>query len=230
VEDQYLWSAEIADLYVQALRSNPGLHVIAVVPRVPDRNGLVSGPPHRLGQIDVMNKVHEAGGERMAIYDLENELGAPIYVHAKVVVIDDVLAAIGSDNMNRRSWTHDSEISVAVLDEERDDREPLDPAGLGDGARRFARHLRLRLMREHLGADGDEGLLDPAEAFSTFERSAAALEEWHRGGRAGTRPAGRLRPHRPREVHDWEFWSGPLYRLLLDPDGRPGRVRRAGEF
>jgi phosphatidylserine/phosphatidylglycerophosphate/cardiolipin synthase-like enzyme len=230
VEDQYLWSAEVADLYVRALRDNPGLHVIAVVPRVPDRNGVVSGPAHRIGQLEVMNEVHQAGADRMAVYDLENELGTPIYVHAKVVVIDDVLAAVGSDNMNRRSWTHDSEISLAVLDDQRDDREPLDPAGLGDGARRFARDLRLQLMREHLGAEGDEGLLEPDEAFSAFARSAAALEAWHRGGRAGARPAGRLRPHRLRELHPWEVWGGPLYRLVLDPDGRPRKLHRAREF
>ena len=120
VEDQYLWSAEIADLYVEALREVPDLHVIVVLPRVPDRNGGLTGPAHRIGQLEVLRRVREAGGGRMAIYDLENEIGTPIYVHAKVVVIDDVLAAVGSDNMNRRSWTHDSECSLAVLDDARD--------------------------------------------------------------------------------------------------------------
>ncbi|MEP6476671.1 MAG: phospholipase D family protein [Actinomycetota bacterium] len=230
VEDQYLWSGEIADLYVDALQRNPDLHVIAVVPRVPDRNGAISGPAHRIGQLEVLQKVQDAGGGRMAVYDLENEAGTPIYVHAKVVVIDDVLAAVGSDNMNRRSWTHDSEVSLAILDGERDDREPLDGAGLGDGARRFARDLRLQLMREHLGTDSDEGLMDPADAFSTFARSAAALEAWHAAGRVGARPAGRLRPHHLRDLHPWEVWAAPLYRLLLDPDGRPGSLRRAAEF
>ena len=98
--------------------------MISVVPRVPDRNGMFSGPGHRIGQLEVMHRVREAGGGRMAVYDLENEAGTPIYVHAKVVIVDDVLAAVGSDNMNRRSWTHDSEISLAVLDETHDDREP----------------------------------------------------------------------------------------------------------
>jgi phosphatidylserine/phosphatidylglycerophosphate/cardiolipin synthase-like enzyme len=230
VEDQYLWSGEIADLYVQALMDSPGLRVIVVVPRVPDRNGTLSGPAHRIGQLEVMSKVQDAGRDRMAVYDLENELGTPIYVHAKVVVIDDVLAAVGSDNMNRRSWTHDSEISLAVLDDERDDREPSDPAGLGDGARRFARDLRLQLMREHLATDSNEGLLQPDEAFSTFARSAAALEAWHRAGRVGARPAGRLRPHHLRDLHPWEVWADPLYRTVLDPDGRPWDLRRAGGF
>ena len=80
----------------------------------------------------------EAGGDRVLVCDLENTDGTPIYVHAKVCVIDDVWVMLGSDNVNRRSWTHDSELSCAVIDAVPDDREPRDPAGLGDGARRFA--------------------------------------------------------------------------------------------
>ena len=86
-------------------------------------------------------------------------------MHAKVCVIDDVWATVGSDNFNRRSWTHDSELGLAVLDEARDERAPVDPGGLGDGARRFARDLRLALAREHLGraADDVDDLLDPVQ-------------------------------------------------------------------
>jgi phosphatidylserine/phosphatidylglycerophosphate/cardiolipin synthase-like enzyme len=65
-----------------------------------------------------------AGGPRVAVYDLENEQGTPIYVHAKAVVIDDVWAMVGSANLNRRSWTHDSEVACAVLDQERDPASP----------------------------------------------------------------------------------------------------------
>ena len=68
---------------------------------------MFSGPGTGSAQLEVLRRVREAGGDRIAVYDLENEAGTPIYVHAKVVIIDDVLAAVGSDNMNRRSWTHD---------------------------------------------------------------------------------------------------------------------------
>jgi phosphatidylserine/phosphatidylglycerophosphate/cardiolipin synthase-like enzyme len=230
VEDQYFWSAEVADAFCRALVQAPELKVIVVVPRVPDRNGAFSGPAHRIGQLEVLRDVREAGGDRVAIYDIENEAGTPIYVHAKVVVIDDVFAAIGSDNMNRRSWTHDSELSIAVLDEERDDRDPADPAGLGDGARRFARDLRLRLWREHLGTEGDDELVDPDAGFAAWRAAAETLDAWHEGGRQGPRPPGRVRAHRPREVHPWEVWGVPLYRMLVDPDGRPGDLKRAGRF
>jgi phosphatidylserine/phosphatidylglycerophosphate/cardiolipin synthase-like enzyme len=169
----------------------------------------------------------------VAVYDLENELGTPIYVHAKVCVIDDVWAAVGSDNLNRRSWTHDAELSAAVLDPTPDDREPRDPAGLGDGARVFARELRLRLWREHLGRGPDEDgdLLDPVEGFEAWRRTAAALTAWHEGGRHGPRPPGHAAEHDPGRVRPWAaWWATPVYRLVVDPDGRPRRLRRAGRF
>jgi phosphatidylserine/phosphatidylglycerophosphate/cardiolipin synthase-like enzyme len=205
--------------------------VIVVVPRHPDRNGTISGPANRVGQLALMDRIRSAGGDRVLVTDLENETGDAIYVHAKTVIVDDVFAVVGSDNMNRRSWTHDSELSLAVLDDERDEREPRDPAGLGDGARRFARELRLRLWREHLATESDDGLLDPAAAFERWRSSAAALDAWHDGVRNGPRPPGRLRVHRPRPVPAWQrLWARPIYRAIVDPDGRPASLRRAGSF
>jgi len=236
LEDQHLWSVEIAQVLADALRRSPELRVLAVVPRFPDQDGLLTGPPNRIGQQTALDLVCAAGGDRVAVYDLENETGTPVYVHAKVCVIDDVWAAVGSDNFNRRSWTHDAELSAAVLDETRDRREPPDPAGLGDGARVFARDLRLRLWREHLGRgpgqDGD--LLDPGAGFAAWQETAAALDAWHRdqdGGSRSPRPPGQVREHRPGRVRPWAaWWAAPVYRTLVDPDGRPRRLRRAGRF
>lgn len=231
VEDQYFWSEEIATLYEAALIRAPELRILAVVPRHPDRNGRITGPTNRLGQLTMMERLTKAGGDRFAVYDLENEDGVAIYVHAKVVVIDDVLAMIGSDNMNRRSWTHDSELSIAILDEDTDEREPRDPAGLGDGARRLARDLRLRLWREHLGADSDEGLVDVKEGFERWRDEADSLDAWHAAGEQGPRPPARIRHHRPRAVPAWQrFWAWPLYRNIVDPDGRPRELRRSHRF
>ena len=39
LEDQYLWSKRVAQLFAQALRDNPDLHLVAVVPRHPDVDG-----------------------------------------------------------------------------------------------------------------------------------------------------------------------------------------------
>jgi phosphatidylserine/phosphatidylglycerophosphate/cardiolipin synthase-like enzyme len=223
IEDQYFWSRDVGAALAGALRREPELRVIVVVPRFPDRDGVLTGPAHRTGQHRTLTMVREAGGDRVAVYDIENEQGTPIYVHAKVVVIDDEVALLGSDNLNRRSWTHDSELSIAVLDEERDDRAPSDPGGRGDGARRFARSLRLELEREHLGSTDDA---DPAP-IATFERwreCARSLDAWHAGGRTGPRPTGRVRPHRLEPVAWWQqLYAVPLYRFLIDPDGSPRR-------
>lgn len=229
IEDQYLWAPGIADLLGRSLKADPQLRLVAVVPRWADKEGRAA-QPSLLGRERAIDICRAAGEDRFAIYDVENHAGTPVYVHAKVVVIDDVWAMVGSDNLNRRSWTHDSELSCAVLDETPDPREPQDPAGLGDGARVFARDLRLTLWREHLdrAQDGsqDADLLEASSAFDAMRSSAALLDAWHVNGCAGERPPGRLRPHVPERVpRRNKIWAIPVSRLLYDPDGRALRDR-----
>ena len=229
VEDQYLWSFDVARIFAAALQRSSRLHLIAVVPRRPDNENQFYNESAMLGHAEALAMVREAGGDRVQVLDVENVQGRPVYVHSKLCVVDDVWAAVGSDNFNTRSWTHDSELTAAVLDSERDQRAPADPGGLGDGARRFARELRLTLLREHLDLDEDDDLLDPARAADTVRKSAAELDAWHDGGGHGPRPAGRLRSHpigkggKLPARHRW--LTAPIYRSFLDPDGRPLDMR-----
>jgi phosphatidylserine/phosphatidylglycerophosphate/cardiolipin synthase-like enzyme len=232
IEDQYFWSVEIARLLAETLRRQPGLQVIAVVPRYPDKDGKLSGPPSRLAQERAIAIVKNAGGARVSIYDVENEVGAPIYVHAKVCVIDDVWATVGSDNLNRRSWTHDSELSCAVIDSELDDRIPLDPGGLGDGSRKFARELRLSLWAEHLGrSPADPELLDLTRGSDLWQKTARELAGWQSDLAKGNRPPGRIRSHVVDPVPtSSRRWADLAYRLIFDPDGRPLILRLRRRF
>jgi phosphatidylserine/phosphatidylglycerophosphate/cardiolipin synthase-like enzyme len=217
LEDQYLWSKQVAELFAQALRDNPDLHLVAVVPRHPDVDGRLALPPNQVGRWQAIETCRRAAPEQIHIFDVENHEGTPVYVHAKVCVIDDVWASSGSDNFNRRSWTHDSELSCAVLDSE----------GV------FARDLRLRLMREHLdraedGSD-DGGLADPVTAVNEIVSAADALDAWHASGRRGPRPPGRLRPHKAEQLGLLtRVWAEPAYRFMYDPDGRSYRDRIKG--
>jgi phosphatidylserine/phosphatidylglycerophosphate/cardiolipin synthase-like enzyme len=207
--------------------------VIAVVPRFAERGGAISANAENIGRHRVIETLRNAGGDRVAIYDLENVHGTPIYVHAKICVIDDVWLEVGSDNLNRRSWTHDSELSCAVLDATYDDRDPIDPAGLGDRARVLPRDVRLRLWREHLGRiHGDDAdLLDPVSAFEAWRAAATALDAWHQANRQGPRPPGHARVHTPEHVPRWQRWSSrTFHRLFVDPDGRPRHLRRAHDI
>ena len=210
--------------------------MVVVVPRYPDNEGALAVP----------GGARPAPGDRGCAVAREatgctsttsrTRSGTPVYVHAKVVVIDDVWAMIGSDNLNRRSWTHDSELSIAVLDDEHDEREPLDPAGCGDGARRFARDLRLRLMSEHLQLDAHraDDLVDPGDAVQLLDDAAEALDAWHAAEAWGdvaadSRPPGHLRSHATTPVTGVRaVWARLLLRWLVDPDGRAVRDRLRG--
>lgn len=233
IEDQYLWSLDVARVFSHALRTHPDLYMVVVVPRYLDEEGALTIPSALLGHAEAMNELQAAGPDRVAVYNVENHAAVPVYVHAKVCVVDDVWVTVGSDNFNRRSWTHDSELTAAIIDKKRDQRAPFDPAGLGDGARVFARNLRLTLAREHLDrADGDDSdLLHPAEFFAAMQASADKLEDWHVSGRRGPRPPGRLRPHAVARSPRWQrVIAAPIYRNVVDPDGRPMRMRLTKRF
>jgi len=228
VEDQYLWSSDVADALGAALTNCRELRLIVVVPKYPDSDGVITGPPNRIGQERAIKTLARLGGSRFSIYNLDGD-SWPIYVHAKICIIDDVWMTVGSDNFNRRSWTHDSELACAILDDTLDHRAPSDPGGLGDGARVLARSTRLRLWEEHLGRADIP--VDPDEGYAMMRDAADALDSWHASGRLGVRPAGRLRNHQPATVRrGTRVLAGLFYRLVNDPDGRPLALRKSRSY
>jgi phosphatidylserine/phosphatidylglycerophosphate/cardiolipin synthase-like enzyme len=232
LEDQYLWSFHATRVLCDALRREPDLLVVIVIPKYPDPGGRFAAAASVFGRERVQDALYAVGGDRVAIYDLERDDGTAVYVHSKACIVDDTWMAIGSDNLNRRSWTHDSEISCAILDETRDEREPRDPAGRGEGARKLARDARLRLAREHTcGAVDVDDMIDAGDWFAALRRSAAALDAWHREGKRGIRPPGHLRAHAVERVDAAQHGIvGWVHTHLLDPDGRPRRLKRSDSF
>ncbi len=232
IEDQYLWSPEVAAGITAALERNPDLNVIAVVPRYPDSDGSLGGPPKRIGQLRALRKLLDAAPGRVGVFDLENGAGTPIYVHAKICIIDDTWFTCGSDNFNRRSWTTDSELTCAVLDTGADPREQPGTDADRDASGPLARRLRLQLWAEHLGLEEqDPRLGDPAAALDLWNAAAGALDHWHETGRRSPRPDGRIRRHSPEPVSRLQsLWADPVSRLVMDPDGRPRRLRGTAEF
>lgn len=92
-----------------------------------------------------------------------------VYIHAKLILIDDVFASIGSTNFNRRSFEHDGELHAFALPQALK-RDPANPA----------LRLRCQVWAEHLGLPPELGLsllADPRSALGYFDRS------WYRGSR-----------------------------------------------
>ncbi len=227
IEDQYLWGQQVGDVFTEALQRNPDLHVVAVVPLFTDQEGFMARTPQLLGRARAMRQMAQVAPDRVAIYGIENHRGTPVYVHAKVCVMDDVWATVGSDNFNRRSWTHDSELSAVVVDHSAEDHSP------------YARRLRLTLAAEHLDRPvEDDSLLevmedcvDPVGMFAAYDEAARALDAWHAGGRRDQRPPGRLRRLQPPELSALTRAAAMVpYLLLHDPDGRPKALRRRGGY
>jgi phosphatidylserine/phosphatidylglycerophosphate/cardiolipin synthase-like enzyme len=98
-------------------------------------------------------KVAGAPGD-VVVASLQNG-GTDVYVHSKLMIVDDELLLIGSTNVGQRSMTYDGELHVAVVD--------------GDG--NLVREFRKALWAEHSG----HAIVDPsATAYATFLSDIAA--------------------------------------------------------
>ena len=170
IESQYLASRDIAEAMAARLAEEDGPEIVVVLPRHADgtvERRSMDGARHRLlrllWQADVHNRFH-------AYYPVTAE-AEDIYVHAKVMVVDDRLLRIGSSNLNNRSLGFDSECDVA-----------LDVADNPEQADRMAAtigRIRNRLIAEHLGADVE----DLHAAVTATGSLAAAIASLTREGR-----------------------------------------------
>lgn len=91
-----------------------------------------------------------------------------IYIHSKIMIVDDQTVIIGSANINDRSMLgqRDSEIAVVVEDENKIE-SVID--GQKEMVSEFAYSLRMRLFKEFTNSDNIELLRDPlSESFKNF--------------------------------------------------------------
>jgi phospholipase D1/2 len=76
-----------------------------------------------------------------------------IYIHSKLLIVDDAVAIVGSANLNDRSLTGngDTEIAAVVVDTEGVELRDLGSPEFQVQTRKFARELRRELWRKHFG-------------------------------------------------------------------------------
>ena len=85
--------------------------------------------------------------DRFAAYYPVTESESPIYVHAKILILDDELIRVGSSNLNNRSMGFDTETDLAV---------EASQCGDPDQMRADISDLRAGLVSEHLGVSKEE--------------------------------------------------------------------------
>jgi phospholipase D1/2 len=152
IESQYLTSCAVRDALLERMadRSRPKLDIVIVLPHKPERfkEEMTVGVPQAV-LLQVLDQAAKSHGHALGIYNVQagtQEDGEPLYVyiHAKLMIVDDRRFIVGSANLTNRSMTIDSEIVAAY--------EPLP----SDRALRNAIRLtRVRLMLEHAGEQAD---------------------------------------------------------------------------
>jgi phosphatidylserine/phosphatidylglycerophosphate/cardiolipin synthase-like enzyme len=128
--------------------------------------------------------------------------GKPIYVHAKIMVIDDRLLRVGSSNLNNRSMGFDTECDLAV--------EAVPGSPEAQRLRETIVSIRQKLLCEHLDVD--------AEAFQAAMQGAS-------GSLLKTVEALRGRGRTLRAFEQAEDESALAENELLDPERTPASLK-----
>lgn len=180
IETQYFTSQAIKEALLARMQdeTKPKLEIVCILPQKPEalKEELAVGAT----QVEVLDELVRAAaghGHALGIYNVSGKSGDGsdhfVYIHSKLLIVDDRRLTLGSANLNNRSMTLDSEINIAW--ETEDDDEDDDVA-------KAIRALRGRLLHEHAG-------IDLAKWFFDARGLVGRLDALARGGR------GRLRHH-----------------------------------
>jgi phosphatidylserine/phosphatidylglycerophosphate/cardiolipin synthase-like enzyme len=205
LENQYLASRPLVDALAARLCEDDGPEIVIVLAR--RGNNRIERETMDSARYLLIQLLWAADDHRrLGIYWPVTDGGTPIYVHAKVLVMDDRLLRIGSSNLNNRSMGFDSECDVAV---EADSNGPEH-----DAVRRQITSVRDQLVAEHLGVSAGEFARAVGE-HGSFLKTIEALR-----GQGKT-----LRPITERTV---SAEASPVAESdLIDPDRVPQSLARS---
>jgi phosphatidylserine/phosphatidylglycerophosphate/cardiolipin synthase-like enzyme len=202
IEAQYMTSGLLGEVLERRLKAAGGPEIVVVMAH--ECNGIVERLVMGTNRDRLIRRLRKADrhGRMRILYPCiaQGTAFTQVFVHAKVLAVDDRYLRVGSSNLNNRSIGLDTECDVAV--------EASDEA-----ARKAVAGVRDRLLAEHLG-------VHPARFTDARERTGsliAAIDELN-----GVAPQ-RLRPFAA--MYD----DGPDHPVagtwLLDPS-RPFKVLR----
>jgi phosphatidylserine/phosphatidylglycerophosphate/cardiolipin synthase-like enzyme/uncharacterized membrane protein YdjX (TVP38/TMEM64 family) len=160
LENQYFTAPGLSEVLAERLAETEGPEVVLVTPL--HLAGWLEEYTLGVRRRRVLERLCEADVHgRLRICYPRDAKGQPIYVHAKLAVIDDRLLQVGSANISNRSLGFDSECDLA-----------LEPAPDDERARRAIARQRDDLLAEHLG-------MEPGQVSEAVEQRGlvAAVDE-----------------------------------------------------
>jgi phosphatidylserine/phosphatidylglycerophosphate/cardiolipin synthase-like enzyme len=194
-ESQYFASRRLAEAIARRLEESDGPEVVLVNP-VSSHGWLepIAMDTARARLFEALRRLDRH--QRLRLYHPVTAGGEAIYVHAKLMVVDDEVLHVGSSNMNNRSMRLDTECDVTI------------DAALEGNKQATAGIARIRasLLAEHLGVATER----IADVFSKSGSLIETVESLRSDGRS-------LQPYQVPNLHDVEKWLAD--NQVLDPDG-----------
>jgi phosphatidylserine/phosphatidylglycerophosphate/cardiolipin synthase-like enzyme len=155
LESQFLWSPQVVEILADKLREPPNddFRVVVLLPAKPN-----NGADTTRGQLGVLADADNGAGRFLAttISARSGGLTGPLYVHAKIGIVDDAWLTVGSANLNEHSFFNDTEMNVVTCN----------PT--------LARETRLRLWAEHLERSVEEVSGEPVRVIDDIWRPIAS--------------------------------------------------------
>ncbi|WP_426164776.1 phospholipase D-like domain-containing protein [Sandarakinorhabdus sp. DWP1-3-1] len=194
-ESQYFASRRIAEAIARRLDEDDGPEIVVINP-LTAQGWLepIAMDTARARLFEALRRRDRHG--RLRLYHPFTTGGEPIYVHAKILIIDDAVLRVGSSNINNRSLRLDTECDIAIH------------AAHGDNAARAAaiRNIKIGLIAEHVDATVDE-------VAATIERTGSLIATIE-----ALRPTKNcLRPYELPDVDAVAKWLAD--NEVLDPEG-----------
>jgi phosphatidylserine/phosphatidylglycerophosphate/cardiolipin synthase-like enzyme len=194
IENQFLWSPEIEAALLDKLSNppRPDFRLVLVIPSKPS-----SGADDTRGMLGELIEADGDAGRLLActLYARSAGIVNPVYVHAKIAIVDDDWLTLGSANLNEHSLFNDTEMNIVSHDPH------------------LARQTRVSLWREHLELATDELPVDPIETIDRLWKPISKRQlELRNAGRPLTHRLVRL----PNVSRRSGRARGPLTGLLVD--------------
>lgn len=219
VESQYFASRRIAEALARRLDEADGPEIVIVNPESAQGWLEPLAMDTARARLVATLRRRDAHG-RLRLYHPVTRDRAPIYVHAKILIVDDQILRVGSSNMNNRSMRLDTECDVVIDCASQQNR---------DNAAQIAA-IRDDLLAEHLGAPP----ATVSRRIATTGSLIATIEHLRFTGRKNARNRRRtLVPYEIPDLSDVEAWLAD--NEVLDPEqpddmfealSRPGLLSR----